>query len=129
MRVHANLGQHLTLLGICALVFTLFMVALGKFPPSVLPQFLASGIIFLVAGRQLRTDRESEQDTARTAPVRRRLGYDADWPWLTKLLHWTCALLLISCLALALVKPAGVSFSQGLQYTRAHEHFFAGAVP
>jgi len=122
--VNANLGQHLTLLGICALAFTLVMVAIGKFPPAVLPQFLATGVIFLVAGRCLRGDSEKS-----AAKVRRRPRYEADWPWLASLLNWTCALLLISILAIALAKPVGVSFADAFSYTRAHEHFFAGAVP
>lgn len=123
--MHANLGQHLTLLGICSLIFTLAMVVCGKFPPDVLPQFLATTIIFLVAGRCLRPEKEEGHPVAR----RRRLHIEADWPWLSGLLNWTCALLLIGILAIALAKPVGVSFSQAIGYTRAHEHFFAGAIP
>ena len=122
--MHANLGQHLILLGICALLFTLVMVAIGKFPITVLPQFLATAVIFLVAGRGLR----AEPDQA-PAVARRRLQFEADWPWLASLLNWTCALLVIGILAIALAKPVGVSFNQAASYTRAHEHFFAGAIP
>lgn len=122
--MHANLGQHLTLLGICALVFTLAMVAIGKFPPDVLPQFLATSVIFLVAGRCLRGDPEEGRRVSR-----RRMRFEADWPWLTGLLNWTCALLLIGILAIALAKPVDVSFSEAISHTRAHEHFFATAVP
>ena len=122
--MHANLGTHLTLLGLCSLVFTLAMVACGKFPPEVLPQFLATTVIFLVAGRCLRAEPEQAQPVAR-----RRLHIEADWPWLSGLLNWSCALLLIGILAIALAKPVGVSFGKALSYTRAHEHFFAGAIP
>ena len=121
--MHNNLGQHLYLLGLCSLVFTLVMVAIGRFPPEVLPQFLASGVVFLVAGRLLRHDPDKVR-----AP-RRRPRQELDWPWLASLLNWTCALLVIGILAIALAKPVGVSFRDALTYTRAHEHFFAGAVP
>ncbi len=121
--MHANLGQHLTLLGLCSLAFTLVMVAIGKFPATVLPQFLATSIIFLVAGRRLRPAPEEEQ------PACRRRRYEADWPWLASLLNWTCALLLLATLAIALAKPVGVSFGDAIHYTKAHEHFFAGAIP
>ena len=123
--MHANLGQHLTLLGICALLFTMAMVALGKFPLSVLPQFLASSVIFLVAGRCMRGTPDEDAPPV----VRRRLHIGADWPWLATLLNWTFALLLIGILAIALAKPVGVSFSDAITFTKAHEHFFAGVIP
>jgi hypothetical protein len=130
--VHANLGQHLTLLGICCLVFTLVMVATGKFPPEVLPQFLASVVIFLVAGWRLRgKTEEDEEGRPAVRRERRRLFHEADWPWLTRLLNWVCALLLLGILAIALAKPVGVSFSDAFSYSslKAQEHFFAGAIP
>lgn len=124
--MHANLGQHLTLLGVCSLAFTLVMVAIGKFPATVLPQFLATSVIFLVAGFRLRGTKEEDE----TQPAqRKRPRYEADWPWLAKLLNWTCALLLLGVLAIALAKPVGVSFGDAIRYTEAHEHFFAGVVP
>lgn len=126
--MHANLGQHITWLGVCSLLFTLVMVASGKFPPEVLPQFLATSVIFLVAGRRLRPERR--EDRLGVVP-RRRQRCEADWPWLTGLLNWTCALLLIGILGIALAKPVGVSFSDSLEHIslKAQENYFAGAVP
>lgn len=121
--MHNKLGQHLTLLGICSFVFTLVMVGSGAFPPDILPPFLASVVIFLVAGRVLRHDPE------KVSPPRPVPRHDFDWPWLAKLLNWTFALLLIGILAVVLAKPVGVTFREAFTYTTAPENFFAGSVP
>ncbi|PLX84352.1 MAG: hypothetical protein C0617_08200 [Desulfuromonas sp.] len=46
-----NLGQHLTLLGICTLVFCGVTGVLGTLSAGILPAFFVSALIFLSAGR------------------------------------------------------------------------------
>ena len=83
-RVKGNLGQYLTLLGICSLLFYGVMVATGHLSPKEMPQFLVTAVIFLTAGRMARrvklgdseeetTDEATEQREPDTELVQKRL--------------------------------------------------------
>jgi len=45
--MNAKIGQHMTLLGICAMAFYGAMLASGKLSIDVMPQFVVSAAIFL----------------------------------------------------------------------------------
>jgi hypothetical protein len=133
--VNAKLSQHMTLLGLCAMAFYGLMLGTGQFTLEVLPQFLISALIFLSSGRIMRlmakrlpAKDEEEVPAAKSRPESPRASA-ADWPFLTGLLNWTAAGLIVAVMALWLMKPIGVSVAELLQTTRAHDHFFAGAVP
>lgn len=125
-----KLSQHLILLGFCALGFYGFMFATGKLPIEVMPQFLVSAVVFMSSGHYMRkaaktlARQQSEEDE--TEEKERK---ELDWPWLTGLLNWTGAFLVIGIMAILLMKPIGLSFSDALQFTVAPEQFFSHTIP
>lgn len=126
--MNAKIGQHLTLLGFCALIFYGCMLASGQLTVEVLPQFLVTAVIFLSSGRIMRkaaalTAREEEDE-----PVRRKHP-ETDWAWLTTLLNWSCAVLIIGLMALLLLKPVGLSWTAAVSSTPSGAPFYSGAVP
>ncbi len=125
--MNAKMSQHLTLLGLCAMAFYGAMLATGTLTLEVMPQFLVSALIFLTAGRLMRRGISLREDDE--GSVLKKTRIEADWPWLTGLLNWSAALLLIGVMAIFVMKPIGVSFLDALSQTVAHEQFFAGAVP
>jgi len=69
--------------------------------------------------------RSKEESGRRPAPKD-----PADWKLLTGLLNWSAALLVLGVMALFIMKPVGVGFSEALARTVAQEqHFLAGAIP
>ncbi len=129
----AKLGNCLTALGLCSMAFYAAMMVSGAMPVQLMPQFFVSSIIFLTSGRIMRRAaramvREDAEEEKKRRELRRTAS-PADWPWLTGLLNWTAALLMIGTMALFLMKPLGVSLHDVFDYSIAHEQFFAGAVP
>jgi type IV secretory pathway VirB2 component (pilin) len=123
-----NLGQYLTVLGLCALGFYSFMFGCGYLGLEAMPQFVVTAVIFLTAGRMLRKVRlgsaETEEEEA-ALPLRR----EPDWAWLTAFMNWTAALLLIALLAILLMKPTDLSLLDAFKFSPGQGSFFAGAVP
>ncbi len=125
--MNAKMSQHLTLLGLGAMAFYGVMLATGSLTFEVMPQFAVSALIFLTSGRLMRRAvRVRSEDEAEEKPKK---PSEADWPWLTGLLNWTAALLIFGTMGIVLMKPAGVSLSEAIHHTVAHEQFYAGAVP
>lgn len=126
--MNAKMSQHLTLLGLGSMAFYGVMLATDKVSIELMPQFLTSAIIFLSSGRILKKAARSlaraDEDEQESKPRR-----EFDWPWLTALLNWNAALVVIGIMAIFLMMPAGVSVIEALSSTLAHETFFAGAVP
>ncbi|MBE0598120.1 MAG: hypothetical protein IH614_12700 [Desulfuromonadales bacterium] len=128
----AKISNCMTLLGICSMAFYAIMMSLGLLSVDLMPQFLVSSVIFLTSGRIMRkagramVRDEAEEEEA--APPRLTAA-PADWPWLTGLLNWTGALLIIGIMAIFLMKPIGISLQEALSASAAHEQFFATAVP
>jgi hypothetical protein len=126
--MNAKMGQQLTLLGLGALVFYGIMLSTGNLSIEVMPQFLVSAVIFLSSGRIMRLaaknlgDSEAEENEQVKRP-------EADWPWLTALLNWTAAMLVIGIMAIILMKPAGVSFFEVFSHTVTTAHYSAEFVP
>lgn len=131
--MNAKLSQHMTLLGLCAMAFYGVMLATGKLSIDVMPQFAVSALIFLTSGRLMRKaarimteEKDEDQEQVLTKKVERE---EPDWPFLTNLLNWTAALLVVGIMALIIMKPVGVSFTDAFSETLAHESFYAGHVP
>jgi len=126
--VNAKMGQQMTLLGLGAMAFYGVMLSSGHLSVEVMPQFLVSAVIFLCAGRVMRTAAKSLQQEEREETSRPPRP-EPDWPWLTALLNWSAAMLVIGAMAIILMKPAGVSLRDALGHSFAQEQYFAGAVP
>lgn len=126
--MNAKMGQQLTLLGLAAMAFYGIMLSTGNLSIEVMPQFLVTAVIFLSSGRLMRLaakslgDSEAEEDERPKRP-------EADWPWLTALLNWTAAMLVIGIMAILLMKPAGVSLLEAVSRTVTPAHFSAEFVP
>jgi len=124
--VKGNLGQYLTVLGLCSLVFYGVMLATGHLGTRQMPQFVITAVIFLTAGRMTRKIRLGEEEDESEEEQAQR---QTDWDWLTALLNWTAVILLIAVMAILLMKPADLSLKDAFNFSTAHRSFFAGAVP
>ncbi len=125
-----KLSQHLILLGFCAIGFYGFMFASGKLPIEAMPQFLISAVVFMSSGHYMRKAaktlaREQSEEDDKEEKDRK----EPDWAWLTALMNWTGAFLIIGIMAILLMKPIGLSLSDSLQFTVAPEQFFSHTVP
>ena len=123
-----NLGQYLTVLGLCSLGFYGVMFGCGYLGLEAMPQFMVTAVIFLTAGRMLRKVRlgAGEDEEEKIEGLLRR---EPDWAWLTAFMNWTAALLIIALMAILLMKPAELSLLDALRFSPAQTSFFAGAVP
>lgn len=123
-----NLGQYLTVLGLCALGFYGVMFGCGYLGVEAMPQFMVTAIIFLTAGRMLKKVRlgNAEADDEKEERALRR---EPDWAWLTAFMNWTAALLIIALMAILLMKPADLSLLEAFKFSPIQNSFFAGAVP
>jgi hypothetical protein len=129
--VNAKLGQHLTLLGLCSLVFYAAMLGMGTLTIDVLPQFLISAIVFLSSGRliKLSASRLMRDEADNTPPAAKITQQELDWPWLTGFLNWGAAFLVIGIMAIFLMKPIGITLDEALSQSRAPDHYFGSAIP
>ena len=129
--MNGKLSAYMTTLGVATLAFYGAMMALGILSVEFRPQFAISAILFLSSGKIMRkvarslTREETEEEGKAAKPQRE----EPDWPWLTGLLNWTAALLIVGIMAIFLMKPIGVTFEEALSFTMAHDHFVATAVP
>jgi hypothetical protein len=126
--MNAKLSQQLTLLGLAAMAFYGIMLSTGNLSTEVMPQFLVTAVIFLSSGRIMRVAAKSQGNSAAEQNERPK-GPETDWPWLTALLNWTAAMLVISIMAIILMKPAGVSFLEAISHAAAPAHYAAEFIP
>jgi hypothetical protein len=105
----------MTLLGLAAMVFYAIMLATGIVGTDVMPQFMISAIIFLSSGRLMRMAARNlpQKEEDEKKPQKPRV--EPDWAWLSQLLNWAMALIIIGVLALWVMKPVGVSLVDAIQ--------------
>ena len=115
--MNAKLSLQMTLLGLGVMVFYAGLLISGKVSTEILPHYTISAIIFLCSGRMLRqmaAQLPGREDCQGQPP---RLV--ADWSMRNAMLNWVAAGVLVSIMAVILVKPAGMTFTQMLQFTAA----------
>lgn len=107
----ANLSNQMTLLGLAAMVFYGVLLATGTVGTDVMPQFIASALVFLSSGRLMRKPaaQKSEEDD-KTKPEKKEI----DWDKMTPLLNWGMSILIISALSVWIMKPVDVTFAEAL---------------
>jgi len=127
--MNAKMSQHLTLLGLCSLVFYGVMLGTGKLSIEMMPQFVISAIIFLMSGRIMRKAAKAMASDDEDISEKKKVQLNLDWPWLTTLLNWTATLLIIGTLSVFLMKPIGISPSKALKISLAPEQFYAHVIP
>jgi hypothetical protein len=126
--MNAKLGQHLTLLGLCALVFYGSMLATGVLSLEVMPQFLISALIFLSSGRMIKMASRAFARQETEAPPKRK-SPEVDWTRLTGMLNWTAASLIVGCMAIFLMKPIGIPLDEAIAQGLISDHFLGTTVP
>jgi len=109
--VKANLSNQMTLLGLAAMVFYGALLATGTVGTDVMPQFIASALVFLSSGRLMRKPAaQKSEDDDKTKPEKKEI----DWDKMTPLLNWGMSVLIISALSVWIMKPVDVSFAEAL---------------
>lgn len=131
--MNAKISQHMTLLGICAMAFYGAMFASGKLSIEVMPQFVISAAIFLTSGRVMRKAArlmtKDDDEPAEKKKAQETERPETDWSFLTQLLNWTAALVVLGVMAIFLMKPIGLGWSEAFSSTVANDQYFAGHVP
>lgn len=107
--MNANLSNQMTLLGLAAMVFYAVLLATGTVGTDIMPQFIASALIFLSSGRLMRKPaaQRSEEDNEKQQEKK-----ELDWDKLTQVLNWSMSILIISAMAIWAMKPADVTFAE-----------------
>lgn len=114
-----SLSRQMTLLGLIALIYCGTLVSVGVLSTDVVPQFLVTAIIFMSSGRLVRKsarNRSREDDSDEPKKV-------VNWALRTKILNWSMTFIIVTVLALWVMKPVGVPFLEFLQMK-----FFLGVV-
>ena len=117
-----NAGKQIALLGLCTIAFYGILLATGSWSLEIMPQLAVSALIFLSSGRLLKIGISHKEKPVRTGP-------EPDWPWLTAFLNWAAAFVVIGAMAILLMKPAGLSFSEALHSAPSPQHFHADSIP
>lgn len=110
--MNANLRNQMTLLGLAAMVFYGALLATGTVGTDVMPQFIASALVFLSSGRLLRKPaaQRSEEENDESREEKKEIN----WEKMTLLLNWGMSILLISGMAIWIMKPTDVTFADAL---------------
>ena len=110
--MNANLSNQMTLLGLAAMVFYAALLATGTVSTDVMPQFIASALIFLTSGRLMRkaAAQRSDEDDGKPEEEKKEI----DWDKLTPVLNWGMSILIISALSVWIMKPVDVTFAEAL---------------
>lgn len=127
--MNAKLSRKMSLLGLTALIFYGVLLSAGVVSLEVMPQFVATAMIFIVSGRMMRRPAVCRRDEEEAQAPPRKKRSEQDWQWLSLLLNWGMSILLLSLMALWLMKPVGVDLGDAIKESVAHEQFFSGYVP
>ena len=99
----------MTFLGLTVLAFYAGLLATGQASLEILPQFVISAVIFLSSGKILR-------QMAEKLPVKEKTddqpAEEPNWELRNLILNWVAAATVISIVALFLVKPPSMTFSE-----------------
>jgi Na+/H+ antiporter NhaC len=119
--MQTDIGQKLTLLGLCAVIFYGVMLATGLASLEVMPQFLVSALVFVFSGRVVSMtgalSREREDDDNAQAEEPQPAASEEDWARLTVVFNWLAVIVILTVLALWVIKPQGVSLTAFVQDT------------
>jgi len=113
----SKLSLQMTLLGLGVMAFYASLIASGQVSLEILPHYVISAIIFLCSGKMLRqmAARMPAREEAQENPYR----LIPDWSMRNAILNWMAASLIVSLMALFLIKPDGMTFTEMLQFTAA----------
>jgi hypothetical protein len=112
----------MTFLGLAALVYYAVLLAAGVLSAAVMPQFVVTAVIFLSSGRLLRSGVRKQADNT-DDESKKKPRVEPNWAFWTQILNWGMTLIILSILALWVMKPVGMPFLEFLQMK-----FFLGFV-
>jgi len=112
----------MTFLGLAALVYYAVLLAAGVLSAAVMPQFVVTAVIFLSSGRLLRSGVRKQADNT-DDESKKKPRVEPNWALWTQILNWGMTLIILSILALWVMKPVGMPFLEFLQMK-----FFLGFV-
>lgn len=115
--MNAKLSIQMTLLGLGVMVFYAGLIVTGQVSLEILPHYAISAVIFLFSGRMMRQLAAKLPPREEAEPNPNRLI--PDWSMRTAMLNWVAASVLVSIMAIFLSKPAGMTFTEMLQFTAA----------
>jgi hypothetical protein len=109
--MNSKLSRQMSILGLAALAFYASLLATGYASLEVLPQFAISAVIFLSSGRIMRrlAARLPARDDANEEAQERE---EPNWELRNLILNWVAAATLVSIVALFLVKPPSMTFTE-----------------
>lgn len=113
--MNAKLSLQMTLLGLGVMVFYAGLIVSGQVSMEILPHYAISAVIFLCSGKMMR------QMAAKLPPREDQAANPyrliPDWSMRTAILNWVAASVLVCAMAVFLIKPDGMTFTQMLQFT------------
>ena len=119
--MYMKLGNLMTLLGLCAMgVYGLMLVG-GDFSFAEMPQFIMSSLVFLGAGKVMRTVARGSMERRATAQRQRKLDLE--------LLSWVVGMVVLSILALLLLIPLGAGLENSYLFQLARQLFGSVLAP
>ncbi|PLX81453.1 MAG: hypothetical protein C0616_03905 [Desulfuromonas sp.] len=133
--MNRKLSQHMSLLGLCAMMFYGAMLACGQLSLDVLPQFAVSAFIFLASGNLIRRTakaRDDEEEDERPEAVDKTAKQEKeepDWQFMANWLNWSMVVVVIGIMAAWVMTPAGVTFIDVFHQTTANESYNLLPIP
>lgn len=107
--MNAKLSRQMTMIGLGTLAFYACVLGTGHASLEVLPQFAISAVIFLCSGKIMR-------QMAEKLPVKEQAEKEEveepNWELRNLVLNWVAAAMVVSIVALFLVKPVSMSFNE-----------------
>ncbi len=113
----------MTALGLFSMAFYGAMMTMGLLSVNMMPQFVISAVIFLTSGRIMK--KAARKLRSRNAVAVRPVAADMSWSWL----NWAAALSVLSVMAVFMMKPVDVSYSDALHRLKVSDLYYATSVP
>jgi flagellar biosynthesis/type III secretory pathway M-ring protein FliF/YscJ len=107
--MNAKLSRQMTMIGLGTLAFYACVLGTGYASLEVLPQFAISAVIFLCSGKIMR--QMAEKLPAKEQPEHEEVE-EPNWELRNLILNWVAAAAVVSIVALFVVKPASMTFTE-----------------
>lgn len=107
--MNVKLSRQMAMLGLGVLAFYAGILGTGHASLEILPQFAISAVIFLCSGKIMR--QMAAKLPAREQPEGEGIE-EPDWELRNLVLNWMAAAAVVSIVALFLVKPTSMTFSE-----------------
>ncbi len=107
--VNAKLSRQMTMIGLGTLAFYACVLGTGYASLEILPQFAVSAVIFLGSGKIMR-------QMAAKLPAKeqseKKEDEEPNWELRNLVLNWVAAAMVVSIVALFVVKPTSMTFNE-----------------